>query len=143
MSEAIKPKCCGRYLPTGSWESYPCGKNASMEHEGKHYCKTHHPPTVAAKQDARMAKWRAEWDAQRAREQAASDAAAEQKRRADAYDQLVDRVKELEGALRDAVDCGMVPTSSAKDGGASKYSAQVLVADRIRAALAKCEGVKP
>lgn len=51
--------------------------------------------------------------------------------------QLVERVKELEGALRDAVDCGMVPKSSAADGGASKYSAQVLVADRIRAALSK------
>ena len=51
--------------------------------------------------------------------------------------QLVERVKELEEALRDAVDCGMVPKSSAADGGASKYSAQVLVADRIRAALSK------
>ena len=143
MSESIKPKCCGQVSRAGSWGSHPCGKNASMEHEGKHYCKTHHPPTVKAKLDASRAKWRAEWDAQRAREQAASDAAAEQKRRADAYDQLAERVKELEGALRDAVDCGMVPTSSAKDGGASKYSAQVLVADRIRAALAKCEGAKP
>ena len=38
--------------------------------------------------------------------------------------QLVERVKELEEALRDAVDCGMVPKSSAADGGASKYSAQ-------------------
>lgn len=54
--------------------------------------------------------------------------------------QLVERVKELEGALRDAVDCGMVPKSSAADGGASKYSAQVLVADRIRAALSGCTG---
>lgn len=51
--------------------------------------------------------------------------------------QLVERVKELEEALQAAVDCGMVPKSSAADGGASKYSAQVLVADRIRAALSK------
>ena len=137
MSEAIKPKCCGKVSPAGAWRSYPCGKNASMEHEGKHYCKTHHPPTVQAKRDASHAKWKAQWDAQRVREQAARDAAAEQKRRADAYEQLVERVKELEEALRDAVDCGMVPKSSAADGGASKYSAQVLVADRIRAALSK------
>ncbi|MDR6768655.1 hypothetical protein J2W88_003959 [Acidovorax delafieldii] len=54
--------------------------------------------------------------------------------------QLLERVKELEGALHAAVDSGMVPTSSASDGGASKYSAQVHVADRIRAALAKCQG---
>ncbi len=51
--------------------------------------------------------------------------------------QLVERVEELEEALRDAVDCGMVPKSSAADGGASKYSIQIRVADRIRAALSK------
>ena len=51
--------------------------------------------------------------------------------------QLVERGKELEVVLQAAVDCGMVPKSSAADGGASKYSAQVLVADRIRAALSK------
>lgn len=56
--------------------------------------------------------------------------------------QLVERVKELEGVLHAAVDIGMVPTSSASDGGASKHSAQVHVADRIRAALAKCQGEK-
>lgn len=55
--------------------------------------------------------------------------------------QLVEMVKELGGVLQAAVDCGMVPKSSANDGGASKYSTQVHVADRIRAALAKCEGV--
>ena len=102
MSEAIKPKCCAQVRRAGAWRSHPCGKNASMEHEGKHYCKTHYPPTVQAKRDASHAKWQAQWDAQRVREQAAHDADAEQKRRADAYEQLVDRVKELEGALRDA-----------------------------------------
>ena len=100
MSEAIKPKCCGLVSPAGAWRNYTCGKNASMEHEGKHYCKTHHPPTVRAKREASNAKLRAKWEAQRVREQAARDAAAEQKRRADAYDQLVERVKELEGALK-------------------------------------------
>lgn len=99
MSEAIKPKCCGKVSPAGSWRSYPCGKNASMEHEGKHYCKTHHPPTVQAKRDASQAKWKAEWKAECEREKANRDAAAEQKRRADCYEQLVERVKELEDTL--------------------------------------------
>jgi hypothetical protein len=100
MSEAMKPKCCGKVSPAGSWRSYPCGKNASMEHEGKHYCKTHHPPTVKAKADARTAKWRAEWDALDEAKEKARAEAAEQKRRADCYDALVERVKELEEALR-------------------------------------------
>ena len=105
MSEAIKPKCCGQVWPAGAWRSYPCGKNASMEHEGKHYCKTHHPPTVQAKRDASHAKWQAQWEAQRVREQAARDAAAEQKRRADAYDRLIAINAELQSALMGALHC--------------------------------------
>jgi len=41
----------------------------------------------------------------------------------------------MKSALQAAVDCGMVPTSTAKNGGASKHSRQVQVADQIRAAL--------
>lgn len=99
MSEA-KPKCCGQVSPPGSYRSYNCGKNASLEHDGKHYCKLHHPPTVWAKRDARNAKWDAEWEEKKKKAAEASTAAEEQKRRADAYDQLVERVKELEEALR-------------------------------------------
>ena len=47
---------------------------------------------------------------------------------------------ELYEALQAAVDCGMVPNSSALGGGATAYSHQVRVADQIRAALAKAKG---
>jgi len=57
-------------------------------------------------------------------------------------DRASKRIRELEAevarlreALLAAVDCGMVPSSSAKDGGAVRYSKQVKVADQIRAAL--------
>ena len=46
----------------------------------------------------------------------------------------------LLSALESAVECGMVPSSSESDGGASKYSVQVKVADQIRAAIAKAKG---
>jgi hypothetical protein len=45
------------------------------------------------------------------------------------------RVLELERILTAAVDCGMVPISSAKDGGAASHSLQVKVADLIRDVL--------
>lgn len=48
---------------------------------------------------------------------------------------LETKIAELEAALQAAVDCGMVPTSSARDGGASKYVQQLHVADQIRKAL--------
>jgi hypothetical protein len=43
-----------------------------------------------------------------------------------------DKLREV---LQAAVDCGMVPTSSAANGGAPKHSKQVRVADQIRAVL--------
>jgi len=49
------------------WASYACGCNAKLEHEGKWYCKRHHPPTMAERsrprKEARELKWKAEQDA--------------------------------------------------------------------------------
>lgn len=53
---------------------------------------------------------------------------------------LIAAAPELLEALQEAIDCGMVPSSSCSDGGASKYSRQVQVADMIRAAVAKATG---
>jgi hypothetical protein len=43
-------------------------------------------------------------------------------------------------ALQAAIACGMVPSTSARDGGAAKFSEQVRVADMIRDAVAQAEG---
>lgn len=43
-------------------------------------------------------------------------------------------------ALQAAIECGMIPSSSAKEGGAVRFSRQVHVADQIRAAIAKATG---
>lgn len=53
---------------------------------------------------------------------------------------LTSAAPELLEALQAAIDCGMVPISSAKEGGASTHSRQVHVADQIRAAIAKATG---
>lgn len=53
---------------------------------------------------------------------------------------LIAAAPELLEALVKAVECGMVPTSSVKDGGASKHSQQVRCADMIRAVIAKATG---
>jgi len=53
---------------------------------------------------------------------------------------LIAAAPELLEALQAAVDCGMVPVSSVKDGGASKYSIHVRVADQIRKVIAKATG---
>lgn len=43
-------------------------------------------------------------------------------------------------ALKAAIECGMVPITSAAEGGAARYVKQVQVADQIRDAIAKAEG---
>ena len=53
---------------------------------------------------------------------------------------LIAAAPELLEALMEAVECGMVPISSAVEGGASAYSAQVRCADKIRTAIAKATG---
>lgn len=49
--------------------------------------------------------------------------------------------RELLAALEAAVECNMVPISSAREGGAAKHSIQVKVADQIRAAIYKAKGI--
>jgi hypothetical protein len=57
-----------------------------------------------------------------------------------AENRVRDAAPELLKALEAAVECGIVPVSSVADGGASKHSQQVIVADQIRAAIAKAKG---
>ena len=45
----MKPSC--QALVTRGWV---CGVGARYEFEGRHYCKTHHPPTAQARDDARQ-----------------------------------------------------------------------------------------
>ena len=102
----------------------PCGKTARYEHEGKWYCKTHHPPTVQEKRDARNKKWEEDWESQKQAMRKADEARAEMQRRAADYDGLVIQRDALLEALQDLCDtlgeCGMT--------------------ERARAAIAKAEG---
>lgn len=62
MSEV--KKCCAGVYDSLSRRSYPCGKKAKVEREGKHYCGTHDPVARRAKAEVREAKWRKEFDEQ-------------------------------------------------------------------------------
>lgn len=50
------------------YHTYKCGRGATMEHDGKPFCKQHHPPTMEARQAERnsaYAKQQAEIQAAR------------------------------------------------------------------------------
>lgn len=53
---------------------------------------------------------------------------------------LIAAAPDLLEALEEAIECGLVPKSSALEGGALRYSSQVKCADKIRAAIAKAKG---
>lgn len=55
---------------------------------------------------------------------------------------LEEKNKMMVFAIEAAIDCGMVPSTSAKEGGAAKHSIQVHVADQLREALACAKGQK-
>lgn len=47
---------------------------------------------------------------------------------------------EMLEVLEETVACGIIPSSSAKDGGAARFSEQVRVADKVRAVISKAKG---
>ena len=95
-------KCDG--IIFGDYWQHRCGVTAKHEYEGSWYCKTHHPPTVKAKDDARLAKLRAKLDAERDAAQAKKLAADEQKQRADCYDDLLEALRLIATAENSALD---------------------------------------
>lgn len=53
---------------------------------------------------------------------------------------LIASAPDMYAALEAAIECGLVPKSSAHEGGAMRHVRQVEVADMIRAALSKARG---
>ena len=58
----------------------------------------------------------------------------------EANSRLIAAAPNLLEALQAALACGMIPSTSASEGGAAKYSEQVQIADRARAAVANATG---
>lgn len=83
---------------------HPCQKKGTLQHDGRWYCKTHHPPTVAAKKAARHAAWEAEFKAKQDAMAAARAERAEIERRAALYPKRMAEIKRLQDALQALVD---------------------------------------
>ena len=49
-------KCKAQIYAGRGMHYYSCGRAAKFEHDGAHYCKTHHPPNVKSKRIAKHAK---------------------------------------------------------------------------------------
>ncbi len=116
-------KCVGRVYAGHYIGSHTCNKTARYEHNGKWYCKTHHPPTVEEKRRAHAAKREAEFDAERAQRAQQHREHAEMQRRAAAYDELLEALNDI--ANTDPVDAALDPQRAVRI---------------ARAAIAKAEG---
>ena len=88
-----KKQCAGRVRPMARWAGpQVCLYRGTLEHDGKWWCKTHHPPTVAAKGKAQRDRWAAKSAAQSKARSEAKAAQAELERRSRAYDAVMDSV---------------------------------------------------
>lgn len=109
-------KCVGRTY--NGYRFLMCGVGAKHEHNGKWYCKTHHPPTVEQKRAEKQAKYEREYEARELAREAEIAERNEMKRRADLYPELLAALKE------------MLPGAEAMGWNT----------DKARAAIAKAEG---
>ncbi len=98
MSE--QHQCVGQVFGAGNYFGRMCGRTAKYEHNGKWYCKMHHPPTVKQKQEEKHVAFEREWAAQRAANERAEAARAETKRRAELFPELLEALKNLEKEFR-------------------------------------------
>ncbi len=127
-------KCC--HMVGSVFAQYACDRNAKYEHLGKWYCKTHHPPTVWEKREARNAEWNKEFAARQLAIKEAQAAKDEAARRAALYPELLE-------ALRVFVSCSLPVSMEIDERGhrwTEAYIDQAL--PMARAAIAKAEGVQ-
>lgn len=54
----VDPKRCAASV-WDNWTNYQCRRKGILEHQGRLWCKQHHPPTYDAKRRAKQAKWEA------------------------------------------------------------------------------------
>ena len=76
-----KKQCAGVDRVGETWNKYnkPCGNAGTLEHEGRWWCKRHHPPSIEARHNARSKAFHDRLESERA-------AQAELERRSRAYD---------------------------------------------------------
>lgn len=90
-------KCVGR-IWTG-FSHNACGRGAAYEHEGEHYCKTHHPPAVGARATARNTEYEEQYRLRKEMADAEKDRAKERERRAAAFPLLVEALEKVSSDL--------------------------------------------
>ena len=125
-------KCCR--MVGSVFAQYACGRTAQYEHLGKWYCKTHHPPTVWAKREARSAEWDKEFAARQLAIKEAQAAKDEAARRAALYPELLEALRWIERRCPAQLllqDLHRIHMEAAHDAGAC-----------ARAAIAKATGEK-
>jgi len=132
--------CCKPVYSPGALignRCHPCGAKAKHIRDGKPYCGRHDPVARKAKDDAKTAARAAGWERLNASRAKAAAEAAEQKRRAECYDDLLAALTDL----ADIIDAaGLVNLSCGVQLGPTVWF--VKASDRLgfaRAAIAKAQ----
>ena len=130
-------KCSEPVDNPGGWSSHPCGKRVTVIENDKGYCTRHSPAYKARKQRERHQRYEAE----RAASKAIADAAAEQRRRAACYPELLAALEAAVSRITDdheCLDCG----SQRPDGRGGTDHDQDCIVYLLEAAIAKASPQK-
>lgn len=87
-------RCCEKVFDGMSIRGHQCTRNGKVERNGNWYCGQHDPEAAKARREAQNAKWQAERAAEAEKRRARDAEAAEQKRRAEMYPELLSVLRE-------------------------------------------------
>jgi len=94
------PRCEERIFHARGMNGYRCQNAGRFEHDGHHYCGTHHPPSIEKrKAEKAEAERRAFLSREKLRKQQFSEM-VERDRRAAAFEPLVELVRDLDARFR-------------------------------------------
>ena len=93
-TESVKHRCETRIFTGMAFHGHLCNRPAKVERNGKHYCGTHDPVSVAEKRAKRDAEWRAEEDRQNAVAIFRASIQTENERRLALFDEMLAALRE-------------------------------------------------
>jgi len=128
MSKPTPHTCSGQIFQ--GLRHHGCINKGKLEHNGKWYCGTHHPPTIEAKRKEKNEAYIARIHRENESYKQRIAALTEQKRRADLYPELLVALENYMSAFGQALEAHGIP-----------FGDQQRAADsEARAALAKAKG---
>lgn len=95
-----KPRCEEHIFHTRGMSGYRCQNAGRFEHEAKHYCGTHHPPSIAKRRADKEEAERVDREKRIARREALNADFNETRRRAACHEPMVEFLRRVDANFK-------------------------------------------